>query len=89
MSGSSVPPARAGFTRIALRNGHGGQVILSRLTSAILRNEDDISITALNRFGLLAKEMARLFEDEKLSASNGEHTGAVGRPNVGHRRQGG
>ena len=69
--------ARAGFTRIALLNGHGGQVILSRLTSAILRDEDDVSVVAMNWFGLVDKEMAVLFEDEKLAGSNVGHAGAV------------
>lgn len=69
--------ARAGFSRIALLNGHGGQVILSRLTSAILRDEDDISVVALNWFGLVDADMGRLFGDEQLKGSKVGHAGAV------------
>lgn len=69
--------ARAGFDRIALLNGHGGQVVLSRLTSAILEDEDDISVVALNWFGLVEKDMARLFADEVLAGSRVGHAGAV------------
>jgi creatinine amidohydrolase len=69
--------AQAGFTRIALLNGHGGQVVLSRLTSAILQDEDDIAVVAMDWFGLVKNEMAELFADEKLSGSNVGHAGAV------------
>lgn len=69
--------ARHGFTRIALLNGHGGQVVLSRLTASILQDEDDIRVVALDWFGLVADEMSRLFVDEKLSGSRVGHAGAV------------
>jgi creatinine amidohydrolase len=69
--------ARHGFTRIALLNGHGGQVVLSRLTASILQDEDDIQVVVLDWFGLVAKEMSRLFVDENLSGSSVGHAGAV------------
>ncbi len=69
--------ARHGFTRIALLNGHGGQVVLSRLTASILQDEDDIRVVVLDWFGLVDKEMARLFADEKLKGGRVGHAGAV------------
>jgi creatinine amidohydrolase len=68
---------RHGFTRIALLNGHGGQVSLSRATAAMLQDEDNISIVTLNWFGLVDKEMARLFAEEKLVGGRVGHAGAV------------
>ncbi len=69
--------ARHGFTHIALLNGHGGQVVLSRLTSSILQDEDDIAVVTLDWFGLVSDEMIRLFVDEELSGSSVGHAGAV------------
>jgi creatinine amidohydrolase len=69
--------ARHGFTRIALLNGHGGQVALSRATASMLQDEDGISVVALNWFGLVDKDMARLFAEEKLSGGRVGHAGAV------------
>ncbi len=69
--------ARSGFTRIALLNGHGGQVVLSRLTAAMLQDEDAIRVVTLDWFGLVDKDMARLFDDEELSGSRVGHAGAV------------
>ncbi len=69
--------ARHGFTRIAILNGHGGQVTLSRLTSAMLQVEDGIPVVALDWVGLVVEDMARLFGDEKLSGSRVGHAGAV------------
>jgi creatinine amidohydrolase len=69
--------ARHGFTRIALLNGHGGQVPLSRTTAAVLQDEDNISVVTLNWFGLVDKEMALLFAEEKLTGGRVGHAGAV------------
>jgi creatinine amidohydrolase len=69
--------ARHGFTRIALLNGHGGQIVLSRLTASILQDEDDIRVVALDWFGLVGAEMSSLFADEDVSGSNVGHAGAV------------
>ncbi len=69
--------ARHEFTRIAILNGHGGQVALSRLTSAVLQDEDGIRVVALDWFGLVVKDMDRLFADERLSGSRVGHAGAV------------
>jgi creatinine amidohydrolase len=69
--------ARHGFTRIALLNGHGGQVVLSRLTASILQDEDGIRVVALDWFGLVNDEMRSLFVDENLSGSSVGHAGAV------------
>lgn len=69
--------ARAGFDRIAIVNGHGGQVILSRLTSSMLQDEDQIQVVTLDWFGLVEDEMSKLFSDEKLSGSRVGHAGAV------------
>jgi len=69
--------ARHGFTRIALLNGHGGQVALSRATASVLQDEDGITVVTLNWFGLVDKEMARLFAEEKLSGGRVGHAGAV------------
>ena len=69
--------ARHGFTRIALINGHGGQVALSRLTSAILQDEDGVRVVAFDWFGLVTTEMASLFADEKSTGSRVGHAGAV------------
>ena len=69
--------ARHGFTRIAVLNGHGGQVALSRLTAAVLQDEDDIRVVALDWFGLVEMDMARLFADEELKGSRVGHAGAV------------
>ena len=66
-----------GFTRIALLNGHGGQVVLSRLTASILQDEDGIRVVVLDWFGLVDKEMARLFADEKLKGGRVGHAGAI------------
>lgn len=69
--------ARHGFTRIALLNGHGGQVSLSRATASILQDEDGIRVVVLNWFGLVDKDMGRLFADEKLPGGRVGHAGAV------------
>jgi len=69
--------ARHGFTRIALLNGHGGQVALSRATASMLQDEDGIRVVALNWFGLVEKDMARLFAEENLSGGRVGHAGAV------------
>ena len=69
--------ARHDFSRIALLNGHGGQVALSRLTAAILQDEDDIRVVTLDWFGLVEADMARLFAEEELKGSRVGHAGAV------------
>ena len=69
--------ARHGFARIALLNGHGGQVALSPLTASILQDEDDIRVVALDWFGLVDADMARLFADEELKGGRVGHAGAV------------
>ena len=69
--------ASHGFAKIAILNGHGGQVGLARLTSAMLQDEDGIRVVAMDWFGLVSKEMAELFSDEKLSGSRVGHAGAV------------
>lgn len=68
---------RHGFGRIALLNGHGGQVALSRAAVSMLQDEDGISVVVLNWFGLVDKEMAHLFAEEKLSGGRVGHAGAV------------
>ncbi len=72
-----VSVARHDFTRIALLNGHGGQVVLSRLTASILQDEEDVQVVALDWFGLVAEDMARLFANEELSGGRVGHAGAV------------
>lgn len=69
--------ARHGFTRIALFNGHGGQVALSRATVSVLQDEEGIRVAALNWFGLVNEDMARLFPDEKMPGGRVGHAGAV------------
>lgn len=69
--------SRHGFTRIALLNGHGGQVALSRLTASFLQDEEEIRVIALDWFGMVDKDMARLFAHEKLAGSRVGHAGAV------------
>ncbi len=68
---------RHGFTRIALFNGHGGQVSLSRSVVSVLQDEEAIRVVALNWFGLVNKEMERLFPDEKMPGGRVGHAGAV------------
>ncbi len=65
------------FTRIALLNGHGGQVQLSRLTAAMLQDEHAIRVVAMDWFGMVKKEMAQLFVDEGVSGGSVGHAGAV------------
>ena len=67
----------AGFNRVALVNGHGGQVALSRLTAAFLQDEHGLRVVVLDWFGLVADEMKALFPDEKLPGSRVGHAGAV------------
>ena len=69
--------ARHGFTRVALFNGHGGQVALSRVTVSALQDEEGIRVVALNWFGLVAEDMGRLFADEKMPGGRVGHAGAV------------
>ena len=69
--------ARHGFTRIALFNGHGGQVALSRAAVSVLQDEEGIRVAALNWFGLVNEDMARLFPDEKMPGGRVGHAGAV------------
>ena len=52
-------------------------MVLSRLTASILEDEDDIRVVALDWFGSVDKEMARLFADEKLRGGRVGHAGAV------------
>ena len=66
-----------GFTRVALLNGHGGQVALSRSTVAALQDEEGIRVVVLNWFGLVDKDMGRLFPDEKMPGARVGHAGAV------------
>lgn len=68
---------RHGFSRIALFNGHGGQVALSRVTAAALQDEEDIRVVVLNWFGLVNEDMARLFPDENMPGGRVGHAGAV------------
>lgn len=69
--------AAGGFRRIAIVNGHGGQVALSRLTSAFLGDQHGLRVIALDWFGLVEDDMRRLFSDEKLGGSRVGHAGAV------------
>ena len=69
--------ARHGFTRIALLNGHGGQVSLSRAVVSALQDEEGIRVVVLNWFGLVDQDMGRLFADEKMPGGRVGHAGAV------------
>lgn len=68
---------RHGFTRIALLNGHGGQVALSRSAVSALQDEEGIRIVVLNWFGLVNEDMDRLFPDENMPGGRVGHAGAV------------
>ena len=69
--------ARHGFSRIALLNGHGGQVGLSRLTASILQDEEQIRVVAVDWFGMVSTELGQMFADEQLGGSRVGHAGAV------------
>ncbi len=69
--------ARAGFRRIAIVNGHGGQVALSRLTTAFLQDEHGLRVVGLDWFGLVEADMRRMLSDEPLKGSRVGHAGAV------------
>lgn len=68
---------RHGFTRIALLNGHGGQVALSRAAVSALQDEEGIRVVVLNWFGLVVHDMDRLFPDENMPGGRVGHAGAV------------